>query len=469
MANVIRIDLDIMQLLDDFKAADASSKSPTIRPRTADDAIAVNPNKHGKDCLILAKSLKAEAKHILILQSEAKDPQIGTYKTADNGHDFSISNANKIRKNSKPSLQYPSQAQSSMDISPRPSSAGEEYYEQPFVAPKSTKHAGAKSFGFDIPNLGSSSSKSIAGGTSLAMPFGAGFGSESKHAGPADWSDDSKQAMFASNTSSPSSARRQESNSQSGSATKAPMDSTFPPPTGRPRGNSFVGGGEVVRQNSRESQGIGSMSSGSSSPTYGSRYSNSAYSSRPSSATRTLVMDPNTRFNFNIDRNLIDDSPRIQLPPHRLQELGFSAAGDDFDRPQSAEKRRWLARMNLLREGDIKVAKMAEDDDYASQFACTKDDSKYFYIEYLTWMGNEVFHQEKDVGDICCFGCRNIVGSWIWKPSLRILLDGKLEAPLFRVHKNVVNQADVPLDHTPSSTPRIEHTVSGASTSPQQS
>jgi hypothetical protein len=111
--------------------------------------------------------------------------------------------------------------------------------------------------------------------------------------------------------------------------------------------------------------------------------------------------------------------------------------------------------MNLLREGDTKVAKMAEDDDYVSQWA-SGNDEKYFYIEYLSWMGNEVFHYDKDMGDICCFGCRNVVGSWMWNPSLRILLDGKLEAPLFRVLKNVVYQMDVPLDQTPSSTPRID-------------
>jgi hypothetical protein len=58
-----------------------------------------------------------------------------------------------------------------------------------------------------------------------------------------------------------------------------------------------------------------------------------------------------------------DDSPRIQIPAHRVNEV--YGAGDK--RPQSAEKRRWIARVNLLREGDSKVAKMADDDDVASE------------------------------------------------------------------------------------------------------
>lgn len=168
-------------------------------------------------------------------------------------------------------------------------------------------------------------------------------------------------------------------------------------------------------------------------------------SSRPSSATSTSLYSIN---NNNNNLHTFDESPRVLIPPHRMHETGWSPR----DRPQSAEKRRWLARVNLLREGDTKVAKMAEDDDKASQLAFGRD--KYLHIEYLPWMGNEVFSPDKDIGDICCVDCRRVVGSWIWKPSVRLLQDGKFEAPLFIIHKNVVHQSDVQFDATPSSTPR---------------
>jgi hypothetical protein len=40
--------------------------------------------------------------------------------------------------------------------------------------------------------------------------------------------------------------------------------------------------------------------------------------------------------------------------------------------------------------------------------------------------------------------------------SFRLTLGGILQAPVIRVHKNVVNEVDIPLDATPASTPRVE-------------
>lgn len=88
-----------------------------------------------------------------------------------------------------------------------------------------------------------------------------------------------------------------------------------------------------------------------------------------------------------------DDSPRVQVPPTRMFE-GASA----YDRPRSAEKLRWLARASLLREGDHKVASVADADELASQLAFDKD--PYFHVEYLEWMGREIFQQ----GQVCALG-----------------------------------------------------------------
>eukprot|EP00598_Pedospumella_elongata_P015731 CAMPEP_0184989664 /NCGR_PEP_ID=MMETSP1098-20130426/29461_1 /TAXON_ID=89044 /ORGANISM="Spumella elongata, Strain CCAP 955/1" /LENGTH=45 /DNA_ID= /DNA_START= /DNA_END= /DNA_ORIENTATION= len=38
-------------------------------------------------------------------------------------------------------------------------------------------------------------------------------------------------------------------------------------------------------------------------------------------------------------------------------------------------------------------------------------------------------------------------------------LGGKLDAPIFKIHKHVVHQMDVQFDATPSSTPRVSDTV----------
>jgi hypothetical protein len=62
---------------------------------------------------------------------------------------------------------------------------------------------------------------------------------------------------------------------------------------------------------------------------------------------------------------------------------------------------------------------------------------------------------DKNSGEIRCRHCRREIGSWTWRPSPRQCLGGRLEAPLFRVHRGVVHLADVPLDATPLGTPRV--------------
>lgn len=110
--------------------------------------------------------------------------------------------------------------------------------------------------------------------------------------------------------------------------------------------------------------------------------------------------------------NHFDESPRVSVPPHRIH-AGWSS----HDRPKSSEKRRWLARANLIREGHNALERVAEADEFASQSAFDHD--KYFHIEYLDWMGADVLDVKKDNGEICCPGCKHIVGSWSWNPSRR--------------------------------------------------
>eukprot|EP00597_Dinobryon_sp_UTEXLB2267_P001468 CAMPEP_0170069502 /NCGR_PEP_ID=MMETSP0019_2-20121128/8154_1 /TAXON_ID=98059 /ORGANISM="Dinobryon sp., Strain UTEXLB2267" /LENGTH=932 /DNA_ID=CAMNT_0010277565 /DNA_START=106 /DNA_END=2904 /DNA_ORIENTATION=- len=205
-------------------------------------------------------------------------------------------------------------------------------------------------------------------------------------------------------------------------------------------------GGGTPSKSSKPHSPIAFGSNGSS-----TGFQHNQVSSRPSSATTTLYAGLQQHVSSSSGSSCADDSPRVMIPPHRVGEVGWSPN----DRPQSAEKRRWLARVNLLREregGDSKVAKMAEDDDNASMLAFGRD--KYLCIEYLPWMGREVFQSNKDTGDICCSDCHKIVGSWQWKPSFKLLQNGKFEAPLFLIHKHVVHQSDLLFDSTPNNTPR---------------
>jgi len=156
---------------------------------------------------------------------------------------------------------------------------------------------------------------------------------------------------------------------------------------------------------------------------------------------------------YNNMPNGYDESPRVILPPLRnMESNSLSNLNTVWSRPKSAEQRRWLARMNLLNEGDTRVLTIAEADIIASQHAYKSE--KYLYIEYLEWMGKDVFSQDIDHGDICCPGCRNTVGKWVWTPSNRLLQDGRLEAPLFFIPKQVLYQTDISLDPTPNGTPR---------------
>ena len=186
----------------------------------------------------------------------------------------------------------------------------------------------------------------------------------------------------------------------------------------------------------------------------------------------------------NSSRSDESPSPRIHIPPHRQQQLGIvmNRVGgleqssprsltpyQQYPRPQSAEKRRWLARINLLRgvsltgtsssigtdlmdiqqqqgdgsgnisssihddtsmcidnnnntttsnSGELKVAKLAEADDAAVQLIYAGPE-KYFYLEYLDWMGTTILQPGVENGEISCSSCKNVLGNCIWHPSKR--------------------------------------------------
>jgi hypothetical protein len=152
-----------------------------------------------------------------------------------------------------------------------------------------------------------------------------------------------------------------------------------------------------------------------------------------------------------------EDSPRIPIPPYRVNE--HFAGNTNLYRPQSAEKSRWLARVSLLREGvqargteSGRLARLAQEDDEAVRLGWGAD--KYVHLEYLEWMGAEALTGVRPRGPLSCSGCQNVLGAYDWNPSQRHTFGGRIEAPVFRLLKSVIHEAAITLDATPMSTPR---------------
>ena len=119
-----------------------------------------------------------------------------------------------------------------------------------------------------------------------------------------------------------------------------------------------------------------------------------------------------------------EDSPRIPIPPHRMNEEFSPRQGPYWYRPQSAEKSRWLARVSLLQGGSIsrvnsnsRVARMAQEDEEAVRLGWGGD--KYVHLEYLEWMGQEALQGHKVKGPLHCSGCQNVLGVYDWSPNER--------------------------------------------------
>jgi len=154
--------------------------------------------------------------------------------------------------------------------------------------------------------------------------------------------------------------------------------------------------------------------------------------------------------------------------PLAAQPRNISLPLKTLNRPQSAEKRRWLARVSLLKADskdsmsrpplvpDAKAAKLAADDQGIVDIV-DKGCLPFFCIEYLGWMGLEPLGDTCDEGELDCPGCGRTIGSWSWSAQDSALGDaGSVGPPVFKALRSAVQLADLPLDATPMSTPRLD-------------
>ncbi len=152
------------------------------------------------------------------------------------------------------------------------------------------------------------------------------------------------------------------------------------------------------------------------------------------------------------------------------QAKAYGPGPHQLSRPASAEKRRWLARVSLLKADskdsisrhpdvpDAKAAKLAADDQGTVDYF-VKGRTPHLLVEYMEWMGAEPLCGRAEEGALECPTCQRPLGSWLW-PSGSSAEGSAAEElgshPQFKVRRSAVQLADLPLDATPMSTPRLD-------------
>ena len=63
------------------------------------------------------------------------------------------------------------------------------------------------------------------------------------------------------------------------------------------------------------------------------------------------------------------------------------------------------------------MLKLARADEDAASRLVGQD--QYYYIEYLDWIGSGPFEKEAVAGPIRCWSCAKVIGNWSWQPSDR--------------------------------------------------
>jgi len=171
------------------------------------------------------------------------------------------------------------------------------------------------------------------------------------------------------------------------------------PPTGQPSLSSRSSEDVTLIQLGRSPSKIPSSSRSAHSSPRLPQLSPSLKSSSAILSSASFVL--NDKGPEETKRNL----PRLSSPQQPLVGVGggsFASTSPQLSRPCSAERRRWLSRMQaLLNEGSHKSAKaIAAATARADDLAMDISRHDHFYIEMLPWMSTIV--DEKERGEIKC-------------------------------------------------------------------
>jgi hypothetical protein len=299
------------------------------------------------------------------------------------------------------------------------------------------KGGGAKSFDFDFENAGATTT--VAHGVATSSPRGSTNLTSFREA-----EEESERVTSPMEISDEKLSPLKESKLESAFTTKDERNYLLePPPQSLPssRRSSKICSGEDTAAVAGAAASpipphLSSLSrSGSNSNSYRGKAPGGILSAMGSSGSHLLSAEASAAV----------ESPRIAFP-HGASRESYSYPSN---RPQSAEKRRWLARVNLLKadatsshetyhesagdqsdpfnghsssrshKHDEKVAKLSSDDDEAIQLGFGRE--KYIHLEYLEWMGEDVLSTAMEAGELKCGNCRCVIGSWTWNPSSRSL------------------------------------------------
>jgi hypothetical protein len=142
-----------------------------------------------------------------------------------------------------------------------------------------------------------------------------------------------------------------------------------------------------------------------------------------------------------------------------------------------ADSKDSMSRHPDLDVPDAKAAKLAADDQGMVDFF-VKGRTPHLLVEYMDWMGAEPLRGCAEEGALECPTCQRPLGSWVWPTGggsdgaafeetgagasagegLAFTASASASAshPQFKVQRSAVQLADLPLDATPMSTPRLD-------------
>lgn len=138
-----------------------------------------------------------------------------------------------------------------------------------------------------------------------------------------------------------------------------------------------------------------------------------------------------------IDIPILEYSPKNISTPNK-----YTSSSNQISNVLLDEDSLWSQKIYSFQEfSKNQIDKIIEDDIfYDSILTSSNSIEEYIYIEYMNWMSSDLLCMDQDFDDITCPNCMKIIGHCLWKPSLRQCLQGKVNKPLFRIHKKVISK-----------------------------